>query len=895
MNPSKTSAFVLSLAVVLLPAGSSAQTIQTQAARPGAVQTAIPKISVSANVGLGAESSLQTTPGLKGTLSGIGVPSLQTAPQLRTSQAEISAPFSPAAADVPVVLGNAGVPVAAPIAQDGPAALPAAAEAPVLQAQAPGQEAGPSSELAPAGRPREAQRPSLLKRLVNTVASKIGLGQVFDGSQNRGLTAPGVSGADVPLRSRLESGQEVAGLGILPTTKPVLLPNGALPDAPPTLPDPALGGQVTINSIDSLETVPDTQVPGIFDAGPVVLQADPMSETAIEAALRALVDAESARFGVPSSDLQTVHVKRVAGRNHQADTIYAYFRQQKDGYVVRGSYAGFTVKVIKGKPVVLASTAKLFPKMAVDTSPRFTEPELRNSAIGYIGINPQQMGLQMEAYGQQIIYMAGTWRAVQLYIVEGLPFMIAVDVVTGRAFAWDSRAGVTEGGSLSGKIEGRAGLGAQTDATVPVTVPMGNMSVTLSDGKTVQTDAQGRFTTDATKKSEGAGDQAADTTKKGDITFTATLSGKYVEVQNQAGKTMTVSGTLKPGEEASVVYNPQGKSEEDVAQVNAYYHVNRVREWTKARGIEDSRLEKAIKVKPNIDDECNAYYTPGWPSLNFFKSSVNCVNSSFDSVIYHEWGHFMDDMIGGIVNGGLSEGWGDILSMFITANPIVGEGFLKQQTPNYVRHGENDHQYQEYDEVHDQGQVWMGFAWKLRKALIASLGEEAGAAMAEVLIMPTLYSKAADIPTAIAQVLLNDMDANGNIPHEAEIRAAAKAHGVTVPKSPGPAGLFTYASHVVTEIMSVGQPTGPEFVGVPGAQTVTRAKITFTAGALLRGRVRRELERFLDQQDGVTYRLKEYKGWLSSDFLLTIEGPDERVREVSSAIQSWFNSLETNA
>ncbi|MBI4676040.1 MAG: hypothetical protein HY748_00470 [Elusimicrobia bacterium] len=875
MNPSKISAAALSLAVLLSPAGASAQTLQIQAAKPGAVQTAVPVVSVNPALNNPSVGSLTSGMDLKTTVSGIGIPTLQAAPALELPQAEVSAIPSPRTAEIPTLeMAAAQAAAPGPLAQV-PGAVPTAepVQASPEQAVTP-ESAAPVSEFsagrAQTGASRVGKNASKLKKLVNAFISKIGFNQ------------PGASGR--PLGPQAISGAFLTG-----KSKPVLLPNGALPDAPPDVPEGAANGALDINTIHGVEVVDESPAPGIFDAGPIVLQADPRSEASVEAALRSLVDSQVSKYGVTSAELETVHVKRVEGVGHQADSIFAYFRQSKDGYVVRGSYLGFTVKVIKGKPVVLASTAKLFPKVQVDTTPRFTEPEMRDAAINYLGVNPQRMGLQMEVYGSQIIHIGNMWRAVQLYIVETLPFMIAVDVVTNTPFAWDARSNA-ETATASGKIEGRGVAEGPTKAdTVPDVLPMGRMDLALSNGQKAQTDSQGRFTADATKKAD-ADPADPDTTKKGDVIFTATLSGKYAQVENQGAKTLSISGALKPGEEASVVYNPTGNSEEDIAQVNAYYHFTRLIEYAKARGIDDKRLERAIRIRTNIDDECNAYYTPGWPSLNFFRSSSNCANTAFASVIRHEGGHFIDDMIGGIVNGGLSEGWGDIFSMFMSNNPIVGEGFLKNQEQSWVRHGENTHQYKEYDQVHDQGQVWMGFAWKLRKALIASLGQEAGAALAEALILPTLFTKASDIPTAIAQALLNDMDPDGNIPHEAQIRAAAKVHGVTIPKSPGPAGLFTYASHVITDILTATVPQ----VGAEGAANA-RAKMTFSAGAMIRGRVRRELEKFLDQQEGITYKLKEYKGWLSSDFLLVIEGTEARVREVSSAIQSWFKSIESNS
>jgi hypothetical protein len=237
-----------------------------------------------------------------------------------------------------------------------------------------------------------------------------------------------------------------------------------------------------------------------------------------------------------------------------------------------------------------------------------------------------------------------------------------------------------------------------------------------------------------------------------------------------------------------------------VAQVNAYRHVNAVHDWLVARGVDVSSIHKEIPIKVNINKDCNAYYTPWMPSLNFFRSSSRCINTAYDTVVYHEYGHFVDDMIGGIANGGLSEGWGDILSLFITRQNILGEGFLKnppEGKPDYIRNGDNDYQYKASDEVHKQGQAWMGFAWRLRKALIAAAAanglspEEAqrkGEALVESLVIPVLLANVRDIPAAIEAVLLRDIGPDGHAAHFKEIESAAKAHGITV-REPKPGQL----------------------------------------------------------------------------------------------------------
>jgi hypothetical protein len=498
--------------------------------------------------------------------------------------------------------------------------------------------------------------------------------------------------------------------------------------------------------------------------------------------LRSVIDGDPMKYRVTSAQLKTVHVRRVPGVGEQADTIYAVFRQQKDGLEVHGSFLSFTVKVLQDHPVIMASMAKLYPTPAVSTVPRIPEEELKEKALERLGRFGQLYGVNATFIERKIIFMRGDWHAANIYMIEGgpHPIAIAVDVVSGQAFAWDPRAGTISAelrtrAATSGHIVGKT---VEKGPTMPdsklVPVPLPDLAVNFGNGKTVFTDAEGRFT--APKGLDAQGKR-----------FEVTLTGAFARVGNSAGDTLQATGVLEDGKEVTVSFDPTGMSEEDIAQINGYLLTTQVHDWAKSRGLNDWRLDMAIPVSVNIDDECNAYYTPMWPSLNFFKSSDNCVNSAYDTVVKHEYGHFIDDMLGGIVNGGLSEGWGDIFSMYMLDNPIIGEHFLKNPVDgvDYIRSGENTYYYDPGDEVHKQGQAWGGFAWKLRKALIEKFGYEAGTALAEALVVPTLLAKAHNIPAAMAQVLLSDMDKNGALPHEAEIRAAAQAHGVTLPANPG--------------------------------------------------------------------------------------------------------------
>ena len=745
----RTSGALIALAWALSslpPPALSATTLRARAGQPLAPYSvmALPLDAVTAGLDAGLRQAPAFLPDLGGPLP------LPQAP----------VPAVPGLASVPAVqvLGAPAPPAiefAAPAGDATPKAVPTANAFPegsrdgVRKNAVPTANAAPlggrdgQGAVAPGGLPfsspargdgAPAQRQSIIGRVQDALGPQLDSGRLFDNSR---AAAP------------------AAGLGILPHKAPKNLPAGLIPDRAPSAPDPKQVSEVSIESF-------------ALSAGPVVLNADFADKADLERALRRMVDKDPVRFGVPSSELATLHLRRVPGASHQADTVFAYFRQHKNGLVMDGSRLSFTIKVLQGKPVLMAAMARLYPNTSVDTTPRLAEEALKSRALERLGPLAQARGVEAQPLERKIIYAKGAWRTANLYVVTGTHLAIAVDVATGEAFAWDTRARMVNN-AAAGRVLGRTTVkGPTRPGAALAKVPLPDLNVQLGGGKTAVTDAAGRFSAKAAR-------------------FKAALSGRWSKVSNAAGPPLSAAGALEKGKEAAVVFNPAGMSEDAIAQVNGYLLTTRVHDWAKAHGLNDARLDRALPVKVNLDDECNAYYMPGSPSLHFFRSSADCVNSSYDTVIMHEYGHFIDDMLGGIVNGGLSEGWGDIFSMYILDNPIIGEHFFKKPRggPDYIRTGENTYQYYENDEAHAQGQAWGGFAWKLRQALMGKLGDAAGAALAETLVIPTMFAKAADIPAAMAQVLLADMDPDGKLPHAAEIRAAARAHGVDLAKRPG--------------------------------------------------------------------------------------------------------------
>ncbi len=740
MMNTKSLRAVLAALLALSPLSAAANPVVRVAPVNGVRPVAGPIMPVVAPVnGLGASRLSVAAPSLASASSLLSAPSLAPAAGL------VAPADAPLASVSPLAASQTGF-------RADPALADVAVEAAAYAAETPLAAAASAPQSAPAAsRGLLARVTSLFSRQPSQV------GDLFDASRGKG---------------------GLSSTGLMPQ-RPATLPNNSRLDDEPSAP--------------SAEEVPGVRFQtwalngerrtGVTFETRRTLDADAGSEASVEAALRAMIDAENARFGLRSNELQTVHVRRFTGASGQADTFFALFRQTKDGLVVHGSDLSFVIKVLDGKPVLVSQDATLFPQLEVDTNQVLTDEQIMDRIQQRTGATPEALSA-LQFVEQKVIFSRGRWHAAKLYVAEGLPFMIAVNVADGTVFAWDNRTGaqsLAPAAATTGVLKGKAVDRGPMLATSKISeVPLPYLSVKLPNGKTVVTDKNGRFTADA----------AMGLDLSQEIVLNAELAGPYAKIEDQAGKTPTISIKLVPGQEVTVVVNPDStlSDERVLADINAFHKVNMSLGFLRERKLTTAAMDNyQIPVRTNINDECNAYYTPGRPTLNFFRSSKNCVNSAYDTVAEHENGHYWDDKTGGIKNGGLSEGWGDILSMYRLGNPVIGEHFLKvaRDGVDYIRHGENTYQYQQHDAVHDQGQAWGGFAWKLRKMLIAKLGEQEGAAVAEALVLPTMFAKSRTIPDAMAQVLINAMRNDGTLMHEKEIRAAAKLHGITLPENPG--------------------------------------------------------------------------------------------------------------
>jgi hypothetical protein len=262
---------------------------------------------------------------------------------------------------------------------------------------------------------------------------------------------------------------------------------------------------------------------------------------------------------------------------------------------------------------------------------------------------------------------------------------------------------------------------------------------------------------------------------------TVKLASKRFVVSNSSGKAATMTSA------SDVTFDASNST---IAETSTYYHLHVVQTWAK-EFISPTWFDQKMNANVNINDACNAYYQFG--SVNFFRAGdkktrsgkqISCNNTGeIADVVYHEWGHGLDDNTGGIDDGAYSEGIGDIVSMFITKSPLVGPGFLKDGSP--VRNLDGEYQYPpkaDEREVHKEGLI-IGATWyHLVQGFEKKYGAEEGRQRAKKLFLKSLYTSSQYTDVYDALLALNS---EGQAPNEAPdlclINTTFVRHGLAKP------------------------------------------------------------------------------------------------------------------
>ena len=349
-----------------------------------------------------------------------------------------------------------------------------------------------------------------------------------------------------------------------------------------------------------------------------------------------------------------------------------------------------------------------------------------------------------------------------------------------------------------------------------VNIPMVGLVLNVPGVGNVTTDANGQFTVDIAAPVN--------------ISVGALDGRHHGPMIGPNGPTGTF--TINPGVNATIQLLTAAATTLESAHTNTAYWVESANEWVRTIVGNSAQMNTADNVSPtvNIGSTCNAYYTGN--TINFYQAGGGCSNTAFSTVIVHEWGHGIDDRYGGISNtstDGLSEGWGDIFGLYLVDSPNLGSGFQSPNVP--LRSGNNTKLYGTQTEVHNAGEVWMGFAWRYRQALRTAFGNQIAIDVSNDTVIGSVVADATNQASAVMEVFLADDD-DGNLlngtPHYTQLSAAAIAKGMPYPMAQ--VATIAHTPLGTTSARLTPRPVNTTVALVSGG-SITQVTLHYNAGA----------------------------------------------------------------
>jgi subtilisin-like proprotein convertase family protein len=273
--------------------------------------------------------------------------------------------------------------------------------------------------------------------------------------------------------------------------------------------------------------------------------------------------------------------------------------------------------------------------------------------------------------------------------------------------------------------------------------------------------------------------------------------GSSLKVSPVTGDIAKSTGTLT-GNAWDVFFAKEGAAatheDKAIAQSMIYVHTNKIIDHAK-KYISADWLNAQLTANANLASSCNAHWDGS--TINLYSagdySGMTCVNTGLISdVVYHEWGHGLDDHTGGIEDGAYSEGFGDICSLLMTASPELAPNFTTDGM--MVRELVTDKIYpQDRGQVHDEGLIIGSTFYDLFLALEASYGREKSLDMIANYAFKSILtaSKYTDVYDALLVIDDNDANLTNGTPNLCTINEAFSAHGLAEKSSACLLGEFT--------------------------------------------------------------------------------------------------------
>ncbi|MDP6929804.1 MAG: hypothetical protein QF412_08900, partial [Planctomycetota bacterium] len=225
----------------------------------------------------------------------------------------------------------------------------------------------------------------------------------------------------------------------------------------------------------------------------------------------------------------------------------------------------------------------------------------------------------------------------------------------------------------------------------------------------------------------------------------------------------------------------------DLSQSTCYHFTDKSMRFVRGLLGNSTQLDRLSGIRATVNQKqaCNAFYSLN--AMTFFHAAGGCVNTAYNTVVSHEWGHGLDDCFGGIARGQMQEGVADTIPMLMNDDPIVGRDF--QGSGTKVRTGTNTRKYPPSGSVHQQGEVWMGWMWDCRTNFVASLGQAKGLDLARELFVGVFPTNPPNQSTGVREIfILDDDDGNLNngTPHYLDLEKACVKRNMPFPKRTNP-------------------------------------------------------------------------------------------------------------
>ena len=487
-------------------------------------------------------------------------------------------------------------------------------------------------------------------------------------------------------------------------------------------------------------------------------------------------------FGIFGSDLELIYEADLLNRSA---TVFAY-RQVIDGTPVE--YSAFRILVRPdfetGDMAVVYAAGHLAQEPLMGYAPVLLTPE---QALLSAREELAAEELPQWSEAELVIQSSATLRASShlAYLVRGMnpdpahfaEWSVLVDPEFGDVLEVRNEIIHVD---VAGQVRGRVNQNNRPDTAtnLPVDQPVGGVPVSISGGSSTLAGLDGSFLVPHSGSAP--------------VNLDSTLVGEWVVVFNEGGANLTVSTLATPPGPVTITLNPTPDALVQ-AQVNAFHYTTVTHDFYRDRaGAGNPGIDIPITCNTNILDTCNAFFSPGAQSINFFQEGGGCVNTAYASVVSHEYGHFIVNRLG-LGQGAFGEGFGDLMSMMIYDDPIIGHDFLGPGTVVRDPVSANVQYPCPQTGVHFCGQILGACFWHMRENFGSTYGSAEGLSQIQQLVVDWSLitvggsgDNSVHPQTAIELLTIDDDDGtidNGS-PNFTEICTAFAAHSIDCPLLP---------------------------------------------------------------------------------------------------------------